>query len=299
MSVQEETEMKTLESIREEIWEEMLRLEDKRKDQWADIKYQTLREVLQKLGHLDELEVLSQEWIDEHKYFAEEKIGEDAVVKARDLRNLLVPKQEITYEDALKVIAENIDTDEFSIGLYLEALSNNEKYEFLTEKWIEDNTSPVDEEGRLYVWKRDLQNVIVPKESLGISQKLEKVQIPKFVADWIEEMKQDERPLYSVMSSLMNKTNHEWAVWKSANKNFSEVVAQTWLDGYTVEEEQKYYVLSKDRKTILLERWASGISPCAMPISEKEEGDMLTEQEIKDYDERYWAFAVKVEELEE
>src|SRR5690625_2997905 len=61
MSVQEETEMKTLESIREEIWEEMLRLEDKRKDQWADIKYQTLREVLQKLGHLDEPEVLSQE----------------------------------------------------------------------------------------------------------------------------------------------------------------------------------------------------------------------------------------------
>src|SRR5699024_10283094 len=69
--------MKTLESIREEIWEEMLRLEDKRKDQWADIKYQTLRGELQKLGHLDEPEVLSQElpvipkfvaeWIEEAK----------------------------------------------------------------------------------------------------------------------------------------------------------------------------------------------------------------------------------------
>ena len=44
--------MKTLESIREEIWEEMLRLEDKRADQWIDIRYQTLREVLQKLGHV-------------------------------------------------------------------------------------------------------------------------------------------------------------------------------------------------------------------------------------------------------
>ena len=84
-----------------------------------------------------------------------------------DLNQLDEPEvllQGITYEDALKVIAENIDTDEFSIGLYLEALSNNEKYEFLTEKWIEDNTSPVDDEGRLYVWKRDLQNVIVPKQ---------------------------------------------------------------------------------------------------------------------------------------
>lgn len=43
---------------------------------------------------MDNQEVLSQEWIDKHKYFAEEKIGEDAVVKARDLRNLLVPKQD-------------------------------------------------------------------------------------------------------------------------------------------------------------------------------------------------------------
>src|SRR5699024_8278099 len=63
----EETEVKTLESIRDEIWEEMLRLEDHRIDRWADIRYQTLREVLQKLGHLDEPEVLSEEWIEENK----------------------------------------------------------------------------------------------------------------------------------------------------------------------------------------------------------------------------------------
>src|SRR5699024_995883 len=56
----EEKEVKDLESIRDEIWEEMLRLEDHRIDQWADIRYQTLREVLQKHGHLDEPEVNSQ-----------------------------------------------------------------------------------------------------------------------------------------------------------------------------------------------------------------------------------------------
>src|SRR5690625_7269613 len=88
--------MKTLESIREEIWEEMLRLEDERKDQWADIKYQTLREVLQKLGHLDEPEVLSQEWIDEHsKAVTYDGIPDQTeVIYVDDLQNLLVPKQE-------------------------------------------------------------------------------------------------------------------------------------------------------------------------------------------------------------
>ena len=123
------------------------------------------------LETLAEPEVLSQDWIDEHKYFPEKTIGEDAVVKARDLRNLLVPKQEL----------------------------------------------PV---------------------------------IPKYVAEWIEEMKQDERPLYSAMSSLMNKTNHEWAIWKRANKNFSEIVAQAWLDGFTVEEEPKYYALVKGHELL-------------------------------------------------
>ena len=70
----------------------------------------------------------------------------------------------------------------------------------------------------------------------------QKVVVPKFVAEWIVEMKQDERPLYSVMSSLMNKTNHEWDVWKSANMNFSEIVAQAWIYGYEIEKEKLYIV---------------------------------------------------------
>lgn len=36
--------------------------------------------------------------------------------------------------------------------------------EVLSQEWIERNTSPVDDEGRLYIWKRDLQNLLVPKQ---------------------------------------------------------------------------------------------------------------------------------------
>ena len=57
----------------------------------------------------------------------------------------------------------------------------------------------------------------------------QKVVVPKFVAEWINGMKQDKRPLYSVMSSLMNKINNEWTVWKGANMNFSEIVALAWI----------------------------------------------------------------------
>src|SRR5699024_9018172 len=96
--------MKTLESIREEIWEEMLRLEDKRKDQWADIKYQTLREVLQKLGHLDEPEVLSSDWIKDNQLMWTSIHGAEYYVPANKLYGKIVPKQEITEEQAWEVI---------------------------------------------------------------------------------------------------------------------------------------------------------------------------------------------------
>ena len=44
------------------------------------------------------------------------------------------------------------------------------------------------------------------------------------------------------MISLMNKTDHEWTVWKSANMNFSEIVAQAWIYGYEIEQGKLYTV---------------------------------------------------------
>src|SRR5699024_6279973 len=89
-----------------------------------------------------------------------------------------------------------------------------------------------------------LQNLLVPKQELPV--------IPKFVAEWIKEMKQEERPLYSIMSTLMNKTNHKWSVWKNANKNFSEIVAQAWLayPNIEIEQEPRYYAKIKGHENI-------------------------------------------------
>ena len=217
---------------------EVKRLERKIKelDSYND---ELIRDNNQFRNELDNQEVLSQEWIDKHSYNVHLLGTPDVTTVAvprEDLQNLIVPKQEITYEEALKVIAENIDTDEFSIGLYLEALSNNEKYEFLTEKWIEDNTSPVDEEGRLYVWKRDLQNVIVPKQELPV--------IPKFVAEWIKENKRQNRSLVFAITHIYDENeigkSPKIFIWMESDDN-EEVFARAWLFGFTVEEEEPLY----------------------------------------------------------
>ena len=70
-----------------------------------------------------------------------------------------------------------------------------------------------------------------------------------------------------------------------------------------VENEQKYYVINKEKELILGWSQSAYMTPCIegyeyMKHNGRENLFQLTEQEIKDYDERYWPFAVKVEEAE-
>lgn len=125
--------------------------------------------------------------------------------------------------------------------------------------------------------------------------------IPKFVAKWIEEVKPDNSLRVAFEYIAQRKRDNyddELAFW--VEEGNSETFARAWLDGYEVEEEQKYYVLDKE-DNILLIRGYRGIEKADnLKITNSGGGALkLTEQEIKDYDERFWPFAVKVEEMEE
>ena len=121
---------KDIEWLKKEIGTEMIELEPIRKERWADVKYQTLRSVAQKIYQLDEPEVLSQE--------------------------LLV--------------------------------------------------------------------------------------IPKYVAEWIEENKDREWTLYGAMSECPREVDY-WLI--DGNCSNQDTFARAWMDGYTVEKEQKYYARIK------------------------------------------------------
>ena len=126
--------------------------------------------------------------------------------------------------------------------------------------------------------------------------------VPKFVAEWINGMKQDERHLYSVMISLMNKTDHEWAVWKSANMNFSEIVAQAWIYGYEIEHWKLYTVEipnpnSPWKYTFLTNRGPGvSIDSTDGDFWKDDSKNQLTEAEIKQDFDFLWQFAKEVED---
>ena len=70
----------------------------------------------------------------------------------------------------------------------------------------------------------------------------EKVKVPQFVADWIEESK---KHCKNVVEFFKYKyPNVEMIKWIESEKRF-DLIARAWLDGYEVEKEKRYLVKVK------------------------------------------------------
>ena len=72
--------------------------------------------------------------------------------------------------------------------------------------------------------------------------KPERVQIPQFIADWIEACK--ENNIIS-LTGAFEYAKGEVETWLSSWEN-QEFFARAWLDGYEVEEEKRYYIRLKN-----------------------------------------------------
>lgn len=166
--------------------------------------------------------------------------------------------------------------------------------EVLSQKWIEDNRlMKLGPEGVVYyVAVDDLQNLLVPKQELPI--------IPQWMADNIESKKRVGTRLNVAMSEFPeHRLEKELGI---DEHECNELYARAWLDGYDVEEEPLYRVSAADMRSgfwfLCKDNDGDIMIGTNKDYYEADWGSLkLTEQEIKDYDERYWAFAVKVEEL--
>lgn len=118
--------------------------------------------------------------------------------------------------------------------------------------------------------------------------------VPEFVAEWIEyakkkgdSLRDSFKPwnLYGIEYSKADR-------WIDDNQ---ETFAQAWLSGYEVEKEPMYYVILSENKggwkyTFLDEEGSTDYT------NNKAHIPTFTEKEIKGNDERFWPFAVPVEE---
>lgn len=94
-----------------------------------------------------------------------------------------------------------------------------EKYEYLNHSYFRRvDTSEV---------LKDLRQLDEPQ----------KVIIPQFVADWIEECEEKEKTLLNSLLYTPEGVN-SWV----GNSDNQELFARAWLDGYEVEKEKQYFV---------------------------------------------------------
>ncbi|CMU33153.1 phage protein [Streptococcus pneumoniae] len=76
----------------------------------------------------------------------------------------------------------------------------------------------------------------------------EKVKVPRFVAEWIEEARKACKDVVELFE--FDFTNDEVRKWFMQERPF-DLVARAWLDGYEGEEEKRYLVTLKNRQPLV------------------------------------------------
>ncbi|EHT7469162.1 DUF1642 domain-containing protein [Listeria monocytogenes] len=120
----------------------------------------------------------------------------------------------------------------------------------------------------------------------------ELVVVPQCVDDWFifcTSVGYDLANALYIVKGHMPVAIYEWL---QNNNDNQELLARAWMDGYEVEKEPLYYVK--------LPYFGYVTNRMDYTLSQsKTDAVMLNESKIKRMDERYWQFAVLVEEEEE
>ncbi len=183
------------------------------------------------------------------------------------------------------------------------------KIEELIEKYKQDKLMArgfiVDDLGAVY---KEIDEVIEDLQQLksSLPTQQDKVVVPEFVAEYLEMRKQQFAVGglgVAIMHVFDGKESPKLFNWMNNNV---EVFARAWLDDYTVEKAQLYYVELPEKNTDTynvygLKKYSDGkinVGYYDKKDIGKSINSKLTEKEIKSVHENYWAFAVPVEEDE-
>ena len=129
----------------------------------------------------------------------------------------------------------------------------------------------------------------------------QKVVVPKFVAEWLDEARAEEYSLYGAWEMVKEGSEIFWWLFDSHGSN-QDTFNRAWLDGYEIEQEKLYTVEipdpNADGYSIVLGRKDGKvlIRQVLSTTWKMDCSNQFTEAEIKEDFEWAWQFAKEVEE---
>ena len=136
-------------------------------------------------------------------------------------------------------------------------------------------------------------------ETINKIDETQKVVVPKFVAEWIDEIKEGGYSLYTAFDLVDgNIRTFDWLF--NGYKTNQDTFARAWLDGYTVEKEKLYTVEIPNPNLnahVVLQKTEKGVVLVTVGNARWKgwESSKLTESEIKQDFEWAWQWAKEVE----
>lgn len=123
--------------------------------------------------------------------------------------------------------------------------------------------------------------------------------VPQLVAEWFEDNKYNlDNYIWDYIREWEDQDhNSELFEWFGESNNPIETLIRM-KDGYEVEKEPKYYLILP-HITKMTHGHATKIHNISTGVTKDLAYDIFSEEEIKEIDERYWPFAVPVEEVTE
>ena len=284
----------------------------KKEDGWAniDLGYKFLQTIyFQFIQWEDEEPYNIQELIDE---YLDDEYGYFNMKASREFEEFVEIESEETEvkskQDLIEKWEKAIGAEEFCgrgkdetlidyMKDFLSDLEQLDEPEVLSHKWIgqksiDTHVDTANGDIQVTFILDDPLNLLVPKQELPV--------IPQSVADWIES-----RDYYNVYKTLQDLSasgsphaSKDVRNWIFCNEENAEKFVRAWLDGYTVEKEQKYYL--KIGNLYLAEPLGDMTSDIVRMTRDKEIAYQFTdEKSIATHLDKFEGIkAVKIEEME-
>lgn len=235
-----------------------------------------------------------------------EEIGEDDKSKgfgaSEDTLHIEAGTKVVVREDIKEGMAGDLYVSELMAKMAGETLTVREARKGSDDRfyvfensfvWSKDIVKPADKSSYTIVVNED---AVIDGEISRMP--IDKPKIPPFVADHIEDNM--DVPLVEFLDEILNGDVKNVTDWVHlGNSRLAEVrisdIAIAALAGYDVVE-PKFYILDKHRQAMLVRNENGDIEPTLEinPFYERDESYMFTEEEILDYDWRYWSFREEV-----